>query len=94
MAQGDLSGALEAYEAMHEILERLAGSDPGNAGWQRDLWVSYWRVADMMERTRPAEAREWWQGAYDTLMAMKRSGMFVSAQDEGFLEQIRRKIET
>ena len=47
-----------------------------------------------MERTRPAEAHEWWQRAYDKLMAMKRSGMFVSAQDEGFLEQIRRKIET
>ena len=27
--------------------ERLAQSDPGNAGWQRDLWVSYNKVGDV-----------------------------------------------
>ena len=39
-AQGDLAGALAAYEADLAIAERLAASDPGNAGWQRDLIVS------------------------------------------------------
>ena len=29
------------------IRERLAKADPGNAGWQRDLSVSYDRVGDV-----------------------------------------------
>jgi tetratricopeptide (TPR) repeat protein len=29
------------------VLERLAQSDPDNAGWQRDLWVSYNKVGDV-----------------------------------------------
>jgi hypothetical protein len=31
------------------IRERLAGSDPGNMEWQRDLSVSYERVGDVQE---------------------------------------------
>ncbi len=38
--------------------EKLAAQDPGNAGWQRDLIVSHWRLADLAEQRRePAEAR-------------------------------------
>ena len=40
-AQGDLAGALKAYQDSLAIADRLAKSDPGNAGWQRDLSVSY-----------------------------------------------------
>ena len=32
VAQGDLAGALEAYEAGLAIRQRLASADPGNAG--------------------------------------------------------------
>jgi hypothetical protein len=39
-AQGDLASALKSYEADLAIAERLAKSDPSNAGWQRDLSVS------------------------------------------------------
>jgi tetratricopeptide (TPR) repeat protein len=31
------------------IAERLANSDPGNAGWQRDLSVSYNKVGGVQE---------------------------------------------
>ena len=31
------------------IAERLAQADPGNAGWQRDLSVSYDRIGDVLE---------------------------------------------
>ena len=41
VAQGDLAGALASYRDSLVIRERLAQSDPGNAGWQRDLSVSY-----------------------------------------------------
>ena len=44
-AQGNLAAALTSYQASHDIFERLAQADPGNAGWQRDLALSYGRVA-------------------------------------------------
>jgi hypothetical protein len=44
-AQGDLAAALSSYQASHDIFGRLAEADPGNAGWQRDLALSYGRVA-------------------------------------------------
>ena len=47
MAQGDLAVALKSYRDGLAIAERLAQSDPGNAGWQRDLSVSYERVGDV-----------------------------------------------
>ena len=34
-AQGDLAGALTSYRDSLAIFDRLAKSDPGNAGWQR-----------------------------------------------------------
>lgn len=27
-----------------DIAERLAAADRGNAGWQRDVWVSMWKL--------------------------------------------------
>ena len=47
MAQGDLAGALKSYNDSLAIRDRLAKSDPGNAGWQRDLSVSYERAGDV-----------------------------------------------
>ena len=46
-AQGDLAGALKSYRDSLGIREKLAKQDPGNAGWQRDLSVSYDRVGDV-----------------------------------------------
>jgi hypothetical protein len=37
VAQGDLAGALKSHR---DSLARLAQSDPGNAGWRRDLAMS------------------------------------------------------
>ena len=39
-AQGDLAGALKSYRDSLEIREKLAGQDPNNTGWQRDLSIS------------------------------------------------------
>jgi tetratricopeptide (TPR) repeat protein len=44
MAQGDLAGALKSYRDYFTIIDRLAKADPGNAGWQRDLSVSYNKI--------------------------------------------------
>jgi len=46
-AQGDLAAALTSYQASHDIFERLAKADPGNAGWQRDLSVSHNKIGDV-----------------------------------------------
>src|SRR4051812_38236837 len=46
-AQGDLAGALQAYEDARRIRETLAASDPGNAGWERDLSVSWVNLGDV-----------------------------------------------
>ena len=46
-AQGHLPEALASYQVSLAIDERLAQSDPGNAGWQRDLIVSYVKMAEI-----------------------------------------------
>ena len=47
MAQGDLGSALKSYETKRDIISRLARTDPGNTGWQRDLSVSYEKVGNV-----------------------------------------------
>jgi hypothetical protein len=49
VAQGDRAGALTSYRDSFAIRERLAQSDPGNAGWQRDLAVSHAKIADALK---------------------------------------------
>ena len=46
-AQGNAAEALQSYRAGLAIFEQLAQSDPGNAGWQRDLAVSYEKIGDI-----------------------------------------------
>ncbi len=83
VAQGDLAGALSAYRAALAIAERLAASDPTNAGWQRDLSVSHDRIGDVLARrgTRPGRspptARPWrsasgWRPAIPTNAGWQR----------------------
>jgi len=48
-AQGDLAGALASYHQSLTIREKLARQDPGNAQWQRDLSVSYNKLADVQQ---------------------------------------------
>jgi tetratricopeptide (TPR) repeat protein len=47
VARGDLNAALAAYGEARSEMDRLATSDPGNAGWQRDLSMSYNSVGDV-----------------------------------------------
>jgi tetratricopeptide (TPR) repeat protein len=49
LAQGNLPEALKSYRDSLAIRERLANVDPGNAGWQHDLSVSYERVGDVLK---------------------------------------------
>ena len=48
VAQGNLPGALAAYQASLATRARLAAADTGNAGWQRDLSVSHDNIGDVL----------------------------------------------
>ena len=92
-AQGNLPEVQRLYGEQLRIAQRLTESDPANAVWQRDLWVSYWQMADVLEKSGQREAKDYWRKAHDTLAGMKRAGLFVSAQDEGFLNTISQKMQ-
>jgi tetratricopeptide (TPR) repeat protein len=48
LAEGDdKDAALASYQAMLAVVDRLAKADPGNAGWQVSLALSYDRVGAM-----------------------------------------------
>ena len=49
VAQGNLAGALQAYEASLEVRQTLANSDPDEAGWQHALAVSYSKIGKVHE---------------------------------------------
>jgi tetratricopeptide (TPR) repeat protein len=46
--RGNLPEALKSYRDGLAIADRLAKSDPGNAGWQRALSVSYSKIGDVL----------------------------------------------
>jgi len=48
LATGDVKGALDAAREAVAIMEALSASDPGNAGWRRDLSVSYGKVGNVL----------------------------------------------
>jgi tetratricopeptide (TPR) repeat protein len=47
-AAGDLVAARRHYDAARVIAEVVTKADPGNAGWRRDLSVSYARIGDVL----------------------------------------------
>src|SRR5262249_19098052 len=60
--QGNLQGALQAYQNGHAIRQKLAAADPSNTTWQRDLSVSFERVGDVLrEQGQLAEALKAYQ---------------------------------
>jgi hypothetical protein len=45
VAQGNLPEALKSHRDGLAMMDPLAKSNPGNALWQHDLSVSYWKLA-------------------------------------------------
>jgi len=88
VAQGDLAGALESYRESRAIRERLAGADPGNAGWQRDVWVSYWRLAQFGTREERADR---WRAVIAKIEEMQSRGILLPT-DEPYLDAARRNL--
>jgi hypothetical protein len=88
-AQGKLVGALQAYKAALSIAQRLAASDPGNAGWQRDLIVSHWRIAEGLEQLseRRGQAATHWGEALRITRELSASGR-LAPTDSYFVEEL------
>ncbi len=68
-----------------EVIRQLAEADDTNAQMQRDLFVSYCRVADLMEKQKHAMAIENWRSAHDFLAGMVERGLHVSPRDMDIL---------
>ena len=73
VAQGDLAGALAAYDESLTIRRDLAARDPGNAGWARDVWVSYWKLAE----ADPANAAAHWAEVVARMEDMAARGILL-----------------
>jgi hypothetical protein len=80
-AQGDLAGALKAYRGSLAVATRLAAADPSNAGWQRDLAVSHYKLA-MFARQQGNEAglESELRMCFEVLHAMKQRNLHFDPQ--------------
>ena len=93
MDQGQLEAAAQNYGEGLAIRKRLAESDRSNTRWQRDLWVSYWNLADLAEKEGNQEtAHGYLVRAYEVLSGIKHSGLHLSPEDEQYLEILRHRV--
>jgi len=72
-AQANLPEALKSFRDGHDIIDRLAKADPGNAGWQRDLIVSHVKIAQL----DPSEARAMLTRAAEVASQMQSHGQLA-----------------
>ena len=93
VAQGDLPGALQAFTESKNIADKLAAADPGNAEWQRDLIVSHWKLADLLERMpdRAAEAAGHWSQALAIARNLAATGR-LAPTDAYFVETLEQRL--
>jgi tetratricopeptide (TPR) repeat protein len=77
LALGDTKAALAAAQRARSMMADLAASDPGNAGWQRDLSVSFDQVGDVR---RAAGDRAGALSAFEESLAIRRK---LAASDPG-----------
>jgi hypothetical protein len=86
-AQGDLAGAMAAYEEGRKVRECLAAADPSNTGWQVDLARSLARTALAMSKTAPAETAARLARAVAILQPLDQAGR-LNAQDHTMLKML------
>jgi tetratricopeptide (TPR) repeat protein len=92
-AQRQLAEAARIYGEGLAIRKKLAAGDPSNTEWQRDLYATHWRLADLAEKqNKPTEARNHWQHAHDVLAGIDKRGLHVAPEDREYLEILRKKL--
>src|SRR4029079_4668733 len=71
---GDINGALQAAKQGQSILQNLLQSDPNNADWRRQLFVSYERIGDaLMQEGKHSEALNAYQNELTIAEALAQS---------------------
>jgi hypothetical protein len=90
LEQGDLDRAQKSFGESLLKLRRLTAADRTNVNWQRGLYGCYLKLAQVSERTRDSDAKEWYRMAYEQLRDMKILGL-TSPADEGEIERLRQK---
>ena len=92
VAQGDLPGALQAFTEQKNIADQLATADPGNAQWQRDLVVSYVKLAETAAAgPRPASAATHYREALHVARDLAASGRLAPA-DARMVEALEQRL--
>jgi hypothetical protein len=86
VAAGDLAGARTRYERSLAIAERLAQANPTSAAAQRDVLVSYRRMAQVTQDVA------WWRKALSLAEELQRTGR-LAPSDAGLLEFLRRQVQ-
>ena len=80
LALGDTAQALATAQRARAISDELAGADPGNTGWQRDLSINHDRIGDVL---MAAGRREEALAAYRMSLAIRET---LAAADPGNAE--------
>jgi hypothetical protein len=82
-----------SYWKLADLADKHPEERGGRSWWRRAADVVAGRQSiPARAEAEPDDARIWWRRAYDVLVGMKQRGMFISPEDEGFLEQIARKV--
>ena len=82
-----------SYWRMADLAEKHPEERGGRSWWRRAADALAGRQAiPPGAKAAPGDARIWWRRAYDVLSGMKRRGVFLSSEDEGFLDQLARKV--
>ena len=80
-AEAPLSIGVRIVEPTKHALEKLAAQDPGNAGWQRGLVVSYYRLATMAaQQGDHAGANSSCMRCHAIMHRMRQAGMSLDPQ--------------
>ncbi len=85
--QGNLPEALKSYRAGLAIRERLAAVDPGNAEAQRDLIISYVKIAEAV----PQEAENMLAQAHSVATRLRKEEQLAPA-DFWMVDDLARRL--
>ena len=94
-AQGNFVEAVHAYTRRHAIAEHLAASEPANVEWQRDLILSHWGLAELLERipNHRADAVTHWARALAVAHSLADSSRLAPA-DAHFVATLEQRLTT
>ena len=74
-----MGAALEHHTRALHIDEGLAGADPDNPGYQRDVAVSAAKVVAVLESVRDAAAIDYWSKTHQVLAALDAARKLADA---------------